>query len=91
MKRRRRPPKRTQLRKVSLSRLEKHLERRLIEGKQPTEEMRTLAGLYRIKYVLVYPEQQEIVLVGPAGDWKEDREGRLLNRKPGNRSSSLTT
>jgi hypothetical protein len=73
--------KNTPLRKVSLTRLEKHLERRLAEGKPPTEEMRALAGLYRVKYVLVYPEQGEIVLAGPAGDWKEDREGRLINRE----------
>jgi hypothetical protein len=67
------------LRKISLTRLERHLERYLAEGKAPPEDMRNLAGLYRIRYVLVYPDKRDIVLAGPAGDWREDAEGRRLN------------
>jgi hypothetical protein len=73
----------TPLRKISLSRLEKHLERSLAEGRSPSDEMRNLAGLYRIRYVLVYPDQREIVLAGPAGAWREDAEGRRLNVESG--------
>jgi hypothetical protein len=71
------------LRKISLSRLEKHLERCAAEGKSPTEEMRNLAGLYRIRYVLLYPEERDIVLAGPAGPWRQDVEGRRLNVETG--------
>jgi hypothetical protein len=35
--------------------------------------------LQRIKYVLVYPEEGDLVLAGPAGDWHPDREGRLIS------------
>jgi hypothetical protein len=40
--------------------------------------MQALAGLKRIQYVLVYPETGDIVLAGPAGDWRSDPEGRLV-------------
>jgi hypothetical protein len=40
--------------------------------------MQTLAGLKRIKYILVYPESGDIVLAGPAGDWRRDAEGRFV-------------
>ncbi|MEX2139244.1 MAG: DUF1598 domain-containing protein [Pirellulales bacterium] len=73
----------TPLRKVSLTRLEKHLERYLAEGKGPPDEMRNLAGLYRIRYVIVYPDERDVVLAGPAGDWREDAEGRRLNVESG--------
>lgn len=75
--------KSTPLRKVSLVRLERQVQRRLAEGKSPTEEMRTLAGIHRVKYVLVYPNDGDIVLAGPAGAWKEDHEGRILNVQSG--------
>jgi hypothetical protein len=71
------------LRKISLARLEKHLERCAAEGKPPSEEMRNLAGLYRIRYVLLYPDEHDIVLAGPAGPWRLDAEGRRLNVESG--------
>ncbi len=71
------------LRKVSLTRLEKQVQLRLAAGQQPSEEMAALAGLQRIQYVLVYPEQGDIVLAGPAGDWQKNAEGRLVNRETG--------
>ena len=71
------------LRKISLTRLERHLERRIAENKPLSEEMRNLAGIYRIRYVLVYPDEHDIVLAGPAGNWREDAEGRRLNVETG--------
>jgi hypothetical protein len=71
------------LRKISLVRLEHQVQILAAQGQRPTEEMQTLGGLQRIKYVLVYPEQGEIVLAGPAGDWRTDYEGRLVSRDTG--------
>jgi hypothetical protein len=71
------------LRKISLVRLERQAQLLAAQGRQPTEEMQTLGGLQRIKYVLVYPEQGEIVLAGPAGDWRTDFEGRLVSTDTG--------
>lgn len=67
------------LRKVSLPRLEKHVQLRLAAGQPPTEDMRVLAGLRRIKYILVYPDSGDLVLAGPAGDWTANEEGRMVS------------
>ena len=70
---------RPKLRKVSLVRLEKQLQLGQAFGRQPDEAMRTLAGMFRIKYLFVYPQTGDIVLAGPAGDWRTDTEGRVVN------------
>ena len=41
--------------------------------------MLTLAGLQRVRYVFVYPESGDLVLAGPAGDWKVDADGRIVS------------
>ena len=66
------------LRKISLPRLEREIALRRAAGRPLDEEMKVLAGLQRIQYVLVYPETGDLVLAGPAGDWKVDRENRLV-------------
>ncbi len=67
------------LRKVSLPRLEKHVQLRLAAGRPPTEAMRALAGLQRIQYVFVYPESGDLVVAGPAGDWRTGGEDRIVS------------
>lgn len=42
------------------------------------DEVRFLAGLQRIEYVLVYPELNDIVLVGFGEGWKVDDRGNVL-------------
>ena len=69
----------SELRKVSLVRLEKQLQLRRAFGQQPDEAMRALAGMHRIRYMFVYPQTGDIVLAGPAGDWQTDSEGRTRN------------
>jgi hypothetical protein len=71
------------LRKVSLPRLEKHVQLALAKGQQPSDEMLHLAGLEKIKYVLVYPETGDLVLAGPASAWRRDAEGRDVSTKTG--------
>jgi len=70
----------SKLRKISLVRLE----RALVEHNGvPTEEMKCLAGLLRIRYVFVYPEQKEIIIAGPAEGWYTDPAGRLVGMNTG--------
>ena len=64
---------------MSLVRLEKQLQLGQAFGQKPDEAMRVLAGMYRIKYLFVYPQTGDIVLAGPAGDWRTDTEGRIVN------------
>lgn len=68
----------SELRKISLPRLERAVQLRLAAGKPLDDEMRYLAGLQKIRYVLVYPETGDVVLAGPAGDWQPNAEGRML-------------
>ncbi len=79
-----RDPRRSSgLRKVSLPRLERAVQLLYAQGRQPDEAMRTLAGLQKIQYVLIYPESGDIVLAGPAGDWRPDVEGRIVDVEKG--------
>ncbi len=71
------------MRKVSLTRLEKHVQLRWAAGRQPSDEMLHLAGLEKIQYVMVYPESGDLVLAGPASDWQVDDEGRAVSRASG--------
>ncbi len=73
----------SKFRKISLTRLEREVQRLAALGQRPTEEMQVLAGLQRIKYVLVYPETHDLVIVGPAGEWQFDDSGRLIGKETG--------
>jgi hypothetical protein len=66
------------LRKVSLRRLETAIEECVRDGKKLPDRIKYLAGLQRIRYVFVYPEQRDIVLVGPAEGWKVDKQGNVV-------------
>ena len=77
------PARPSALRKISLTRLERYAQMLHAEGRSPDPVMRALAGLYEIKYVLLYPETRDIVLAGPAGDWTTDAEGRPVNASHG--------
>ena len=72
------------LRKISLNRLEREIQLRKAEGRKLDEEMLVMAGLQRIQYVMVYPETNDLVIAGPAGDWTLDQEDRFVSVK-GNR------
>jgi len=71
------------LRKVSLTRLEKLAQMYWAVGREPDDAMLSLGGMTEVKYLLLYPESGDIVLAGPAGPWKRDAEGRLVNAETG--------
>jgi hypothetical protein len=77
------PRRASALRKVSLTRLEREVQLLHALGRAPDESMLNLAGLTRIKYVFFYPETGDIVLAGPAGDWRRDAEGRVASVEHG--------
>jgi hypothetical protein len=66
------------LRKVSLRRLEAAIAENHRIGKPLDDQMRYLAGMQRIQYVFVYPEQQDIVLAGPGEGWKLNADGEVV-------------
>lgn len=73
----------SKLRKISLNRLEKAIEAQAAGDRQPTEEMKFLAGLTRIKYVFFYPDSGDIVIAGPAEGWVNDLSGRMVGMTTG--------
>jgi len=61
--------RRSAMRKISLRRLEEAIERQATRQQALDSELLFLAGLQRIEYVFVYPEQNDIVIAGPAEGW----------------------
>lgn len=67
------------LRKISLRELEEAIAKhRATEVTPLPDEIKYLGGLQAIKYVFVYPERRDVVLVGPAEGWKIDRLGNVV-------------
>ena len=67
-----------QMRKVSLRQIAAVLEDCAKNNKPIPDAAMFLAGLQRIHYVFVYPEQKDIVLVGPGEGWKVDGTGNVV-------------
>jgi hypothetical protein len=68
----------TELRKVSLRMLDEALAEQIATGKEIPTEMRFLAGLQNIRYVFVYPDQQDIVIAGYGEGIKIDAVGNAV-------------
>ena len=71
------------LRKVSLVKLERAIAARLDAGEKPDDAMQHLAGLQRAQYVFYYPAERDIVIAGPAEGWVEDLSGRAVGLTSG--------
>ncbi len=56
----------SELRLVSLTRLEREVAARLANGERVSEDMKQLAGLSSIQYVFVDSDSKEIIIAGPA-------------------------
>lgn len=66
------------LRKVSLRRLEAAIDRSARNDEPLPDAIKYLAGLQQIRYVLVYPQPRDLVLVGPAEGWKVGQRGTVV-------------
>ena len=73
----------SKLRYISLTRLEREILFRRAAGLPIDDSMQTMAGLKRVKFLFVYPETGDVILAGPAGDWKTDYEGRIVSTETG--------
>lgn len=65
-------------RKISLRALQAELRSAQETGQPIPDDVRYLAGLLRVEYVFAYPEQQDIVLVGPAEGWHAGPTGDVV-------------
>lgn len=73
----------SELRAVSLKQLEAEVASHLVAGQEIPESVRYLAGLQRVKYVFVYPEQNDVVIAGPAEGWRVDKLGNVVGATTG--------
>lgn len=71
------------LRMVSLSKLQAEIDRAMKENQPLSEEVLYLAGLQRVEYVFVYPEQNDIVLAGPAESWVVREDASVVGKTSG--------
>ena len=72
-----------ELRFVSLKRLEAEAARAEQAGQPLPDAVRFMAGLTRVKYVLVYPDEHDVVLAGPAEGWRVDGLGNVVGAASG--------
>ncbi len=69
----------TPMRMVSLKQLDEAVRKHRIESPLPLpQELQFVAGLQRIEYVFVYPDQHDIVIAGPAEGWEIDDLGNVV-------------
>jgi len=73
----------SELRKISLVRLEAAINKHLEQKTPFSAEIELLAGLQRIDYLFVYPEKNDIVIAGPAGGFAPDALGRAVSVETG--------
>lgn len=66
------------MRKVSLVKLEAACADAVRNGEPVPTEMMYLAGIQRIDYVFVYPDQEDLVIAGPAEGFAPDEVGRII-------------
>lgn len=69
---------RSELRKISLRRLDALLARHVSQNKPLSSEILYLAGLQRVEYLFAYPDSHDIVLAGPAEGWTVDDRGNVV-------------
>ncbi len=69
------------MRMISLRRLQDAVIAHQSKDKPLPEEILFLAGLQRIEYVFVYPEEKDIVIAGPAEGWQVRGDGSVVGVK----------
>jgi len=72
-----------ELRMISLRALDEAVSELARDKKPITDDIRYLAGLQRVQYVFVDPENRDIVLAGPAEGWKVDDLGNVVGATTG--------
>lgn len=72
-----------ELRKISLRGLMAVIDECRVNNRPLPDEVTCLAGLQRIHYVFVYPEQNDIVLAGSGEGWKVSDSGEIVGATNG--------
>lgn len=75
----------SELRKISLRKMAEAIvaHQTKTAGAPLTDDFNYLAGLQRIQYIFVYPEQKDIVIAGPAAGWKINAQAEVVGANTG--------
>ncbi len=73
--------KQSKLRKISLLKLEALIKKAKENGEELPPEVKYLAGMIQIEAVFFYPEQNDVVIAGPAEGWKQLESGEVVGRQ----------
>lgn len=65
---------------VSLPKLFAQVQEAVAAGKPIADELRHIGGLTEVRYVLVYPDDKDLYIAGPAEDWETDGLAALGKR-----------
>lgn len=68
------------MRRISLRQLSEAINESQANNTELPAEMRYLAGMQRVQYVFVYPEQNDIVIAGPGEGWEVNESGDVVGR-----------
>ena len=71
------------LRKISLKRLLHEVNQATTFGRRLDSSIQNMAGVYKIQYVIVDQNANDIVLAGPGGPWRTNTSGQTVNRATG--------
>ena len=69
----------SELRLVSLPRLEQHVKSLMAAGQPIPDDVACLAGLTEVQFLFVFPDSQDVVIGGPAGAWKNADDQRTVS------------
>jgi hypothetical protein len=69
----------SKLRLISLPQLERHVATLQANSQPIPDDVRNLAGLARVQYLMTFPETGDVVIGGPAADWSQDETGRSVS------------
>ncbi len=71
------------IRKISLKKLDEQMRQIIAKEGEFPDAVRYLGGLTAIRYIVVVPEENDILLVGPAEGWKVDAQGYVVGKSSG--------
>lgn len=71
------------VRKISLKKLDETMRTVIEKQEEFPDSIRYLGGLTAIHYIVAVPEQNDVLLVGPAEGWKVDNAGNVVGRSSG--------
>ena len=73
----------SKLRTISLNAIELAISEAGTANRPITDELKNLAGIYRIDYVFIDAENDDVLIAGPAGRWRTNTSGVSVNVESG--------